>query len=300
MAQNFGSEWARLQPQPVTGFVTASQSFMLPQQPSTKPRERHKDKLFKFGIVEVIFGIISIISCIVTLVFASIIRTWPYYIPYYDRTDQMEVYYGETKSAPGIWCGAIVLATGILGIKSKSTPTVCMYNANMTMSIIGACFMGILCIMSGYSAGDLYPLSSTYVVLAMHCLMAIVGFAGMIICIIHSAYCCAGVCCHKNPQQGVVVYAAQPQMVQLTNGQYAMISPSVPPNYPTLAGPSYFPAGHVQAPVGTPSMQVVTPPHSELPSQPLSSSKGQEAQMHDYPPSYSSHDQDDAMQNFFH
>ncbi|XP_077974109.1 uncharacterized protein LOC120348153 [Styela clava] len=181
--------------------------------------------------------------CIVTLIIASTKKTYVYHERWTNNTQVSKIHYSITYASQGIWCGAIVIASGILGFKVRGKPFVCLYIANMIVSIVASCFMATLCIMSVICAGDIHPREGNGGIIAVHCILANIGFAGMIICIIHIGYCCTSVYCGKK-LQGVVEYAAYPayvqqQMVQLTNGQFIMI-----PAQRYVPGTSYNPGAH--------------------------------------------------------
>nr|XP_039270031.1 uncharacterized protein LOC120344790 [Styela clava] len=229
-----------IQPQQQPDGATQSQVTAPAPQPETttpaqiKPRITHKNVLFKLGIAEVIFGVLSCILCIITLILADKNSSYLYYDDYEKRYYQNRITYGSNVVAQGIWCGVVILASGILGIKARDYPTVCMYRANMTVSIIASFFMFILCILSGVSTITVYPHSYIYILLPYHTILAIIGFVGMIICIVHSAYCCAGICCRtKTTRVPRPAYSRQ-QMVRLANGQYMMVPINAPQNYPGM------------------------------------------------------------------
>ena len=186
------------------------------QQRVVKRRERHKGKLYGLGITECVLGVAMIILAIATLAITG--SRYTRYSRYYYHIGAELTY-----SSQGLWSGVLVTVTGILGVCANKNPSVCMYNANMAMSIISAFLLAPAIILSGIAA----PFSYT-AALAIHILIAILGFAAMVICIVHSAFCCAGVCCHKSQNRGVVVYVPQQaqQLVRLPNGQVVMAAPN--------------------------------------------------------------------------
>ncbi|XP_077974146.1 uncharacterized protein LOC120348142 [Styela clava] len=227
-AQNSVMSTANVQPQqqaPV-GQVTMAQTQ--PQgaaMSQLKPRKKYKNVLFYLGTVEIILAVLCGIFCVVTLILGAI--NSPSYIVHDRWNDQHHEYrvtYGTNTVAHGIWCGAVLLVSGILGLKTKHHTSPCMYRANMTFSILAAIFMVILLCLSVMSILTIYPRSYRYIVMPFHIILAILGFIGMTICIIHAAFCCAGICCRNKFQQINVTYTAQQgQTVQLANGQYVMM-----------------------------------------------------------------------------
>lgn len=266
-------------------MTSSSQPIILqpPAQPTmsqgqSKPRIKYKNVLFKLGIVEVILGSLSVLLCIATLAIARAKRTYSYYDSWEGRTLYYSIDYVINNGGQGIWGGIVLIITGVLGIKAKKHPSGCMYVANMVMTIATAHSSAVMSILSGICAGLVEPMEYAIAYVVLHGIIALIGLIGMIICILHSAYCCAGVCCRKRRYQGVVMYAPQTvvpqqQMVQLANGQYMMVpSASVPQAYPQfqVAGPSFHPSGHV--------------PAQQVPPQQMT--KEQEAQMRENPPRY--------------
>nr|XP_039274207.1 uncharacterized protein LOC120348146 [Styela clava] len=291
MAQCPAGLYSRLdqafEPEGGTASPQQSQVTLPPQQatntstPQTKLREKYKLVLYRFGVTEIVLGVLSVVLCIVTLIIASTKKTYVYHSTWNNRTYDYRIRYSVTYASHGIWCGGVVIASGILGFKARGKPSVCFYNANMAVSIVASCFMATLCIMSAICAGDTYPRKGNGGIIAVDSIMAVIGFAGMNICIIHSAYCCAGVCCRKKPQ-GVVVYAAHPaypqqQMVQLANGQFIMI-----PAQGYAPGTSYYPG--TQMP---PQPGVAVPPYPQTANSQMT--KEQEAQANQNPPEYTAH-----------
>ncbi|XP_039274209.2 uncharacterized protein LOC120348148 [Styela clava] len=287
MAQSPAGSYSMLdqavEPEGGTASPQQGQVTLPPQQatttstPQTKPREKYKLVLYRLGVTEIVLGLLSVVLCIVTLLIASTKKTFAYHSSrnnitcYYWYT----INYSMAYASHGIWCGAIVIASGILGFKVRRKPSICLYNANMAVSIVTSCFMATLCIMSAICAGDTYPREGNGGIIAVHSIMAVIGFAGMIICIIHSAYCCTGVCCRKKPQ-GVVVYSAHPaysqqRMVQLANGQFIMI-----PAQGYAPGTSYYPGAQMP-----PQPGVAVPPYPQTPNSQMT--KEQEAQANQNP-----------------
>nr|XP_039273488.1 uncharacterized protein LOC120347536 [Styela clava] len=287
-SSDFASLDNTISPTVQSSLTVPPQSIVLqPQmQPAScaNPREKYKNVLFNLGITEVILGSLSVILCIATLVIARTKTTYRDYDFDDERSYYWRIRYDLNDLGQGIWCGAAIIAPGVLGIKARKHSSVCMYVANMVVAIVASFFMATLCIISSICAGIVEPKEFAVGYIVLHSIIAVIGFIGMVICIVHSSFCCAGVCCIKKPYQGVVMYTSQPaysqpQMVQLANGQYMMVSVNVPQNYPALQmpGPSYYNAN--QMPQQTEGVSLYPP------TQPMT--KEQEAQLN--PPEYTAH-----------
>lgn len=178
-------------------MINQVQPVMQPMQAS--PMEKYKTYLYNFGITEIVLGAIS---C--ALGALAIIIGLNYYV-------------SLTFVGQGIWCGGVLIVCGVLGLMTRTRPTRCMYNANMAMSIVAANFMIVMVILSGMAAA--FDSNVTSIVI-FHSVICLAGFGALIITILHSAYCCAGVCCLESyPRQVVVVGPNGMIPVQLPNGQ---------------------------------------------------------------------------------
>ncbi|XP_077973923.1 uncharacterized protein LOC144429639 [Styela clava] len=226
-----------------------------------KPRKKYKNVLFYLGSVEIILAVLCAIFCVVTLILGAINSSYIRRDFWNDRIGEYRITYGTNTVAHGIWCGAVLLVSGILGIKTQHHTSPCMYRANMTFSIFAAIFMVFLIVLSIVSIFTVYPRSYNYIVMPFHIILAILGFIGMIICITHAAFCCAGICCRKKPRQINATYTAQQgQMVQLANGQYVMM----PQGCQTSGAMCYAPTTVPVQTGGAPSMQY---PQTPIPTQ---------------------------------
>ncbi|XP_077974213.1 uncharacterized protein LOC144429862 [Styela clava] len=266
MAQSPAGSYSRLdqavEPEGGTASPQQGQVTSPPHQATTastprkKLRAKYKLVLYQLGVTEIILGVLSVVLCIVTLIIANTKKTYVHHDFYGNRNVRRIMYSDTTFASHGIWCGAIVIASGILGFKVRGKPSVFLYNANMIVSIVASCFMATLCILSVICARDTYPRGDNGGIIGIHCILAGIGFAGMIICIIHSSYCgSGGVRCRKKPQ-GLVVLPQQ-QMVQLANGQFIMI-----PAQEYVPGTSYNP--DAQTP---PQPEVGIPPYPHTSNQ---------------------------------
>lgn len=215
---------------PPQAGVTIIQPTPAVQKP--KKKEKYARQLYGFGIAEIILGAL----CLLLAVAAILLLSTSYYSMY-------SVVF--TYMSQGIWCGIFPIISGILGIVAKKKPTNCMYNANMAMTIVSAVMLALL-----FSLSILAMIMSSGGVLACHIIISIISFVCLIITIVHSAYCCAGVCNDPHSYQGQVIYPAQgQQFVQLANGQYMLVH-----GQPTIVGQPLVSVSNVGMPIQQPAM----------------------------------------------
>ena len=174
--------------QPTAGvqtFNSGQQHWIVGQQPYSvshiNPRDRNKKTLRGLGIAEASLGGFSILLAIAANYIASF---WSFF---FNRT--------FTYTSQGIWCGVFMIIIGILGISVKKNPSKCMYVANMTMAIVVACISFTGFVLSGFAAGTSYFSTNLIII---HSIITIICLAVMIITIVHSAFCCSGVCYRSN------------------------------------------------------------------------------------------------------
>lgn len=167
-------------------------SQVLQTVPSSS-RDAHKTTLCGLGIAECVLGGIAFLLGIATVS----------YFPQIYATEQYILAIVFTFTSQGIWAGGLIVISGILGVIAKSNPSVSIYNANMVLSIISAvgCAPGM--VLSAFASTCTLNL---YILFAMHLITTLCLLAGFVICIVHSAYCCCGVCSKQNTQGGVVLY----------------------------------------------------------------------------------------------
>lgn len=199
------------------------------------PRHKYKKTLRGFGIAECIIGGLSVLLAVIADFKILHLR----YINKYSGRSYSSYYYASinlTFTSPGVWCGIIIIITGIFGIRVMKTPTRCMHIANLAMCIITACVTIPAVGCSGYAA--VYSAYSSTMV-SLHAIIIVLCFAGMITAIMHTGFCCSGVCYKSNsvsthqqvmyhPHQNVV--QPPPQYSQVANEQ-AMIAvndPTIP------------------------------------------------------------------------
>ncbi|XP_077974042.1 uncharacterized protein LOC120348157 [Styela clava] len=194
--------------------TNATPVVVAPPPVHQEPELKYANVLYGLGITEVFLAILSFAMCIATLVIAGVMKTYTY--TYF-------VSLGLTDTAQGIWCGAFLLASGILGIRAKQNPTRCIYNANIAMGCVSAFFMSVLFVMSVLSVMSCRPVSDTLATLILHALLGLLASFSGILNIIHLAFAAAGQCCQNSQVNGTMVYQQQ-QMVQLPNGQFVLAS----------------------------------------------------------------------------
>lgn len=147
-----------------------------------KPQYRKKEKLYGFGVAEIVLGGLYIILAIVFIL---------------KVTCSPNVTYAEWERIP---IGAFIFITGVLGTQVKPHPTKCMYVANMTMAIISAYVTSSAVILSfSYGFGIGIPAN----VIALHITMAVIAFICAILSIFHAAFCCGQVCCKSNSESSL-------------------------------------------------------------------------------------------------
>lgn len=164
---------------------TASEVSVEPQYAATDRRTqsydgnkvKHPMKLYTFGMIEIILGGISCLLCIVSIIL-TVLDTSNYH--------GKEVCF--TFISQGLWCGAFLIVTGVLGVTAKKKPTAQMLTINMATSIISSILMGVFFILSVLAGIT----SSNANVTAMHFVMAVLSVGGLTISVLHSAFCCAG------------------------------------------------------------------------------------------------------------
>lgn len=206
----------------------------VPIRSTTYGQYKHKQSM-GLGVTLIIIGILCIIFNSVCIGLSA--ADYDYYNSFWS-------YIGH-----GIWCGAMFLITGGLGVGAGAKKTkclivsfmvMCILSATITISlltiaIIGACLADECHYYYGYGYGYPYyyppceKMSSYEVIVAMEAMMAILGFIAGVICIWGSAICCcSGVCCCNShptpviaqqpagyyPNGGPIVYFSQSQTGQ--------------------------------------------------------------------------------------
>lgn len=174
------------------------------------PLEKHKLMLFYLGTIEICFGAISCIFAAITIVWA---------VSYYSAI--------FTYVSQGIWCGLFLIICGIFGVLARSNPSKCIYNANLALTVIAANFMIVQVILSSLAAVIDGGFGDSGDLIAFHSVIAVSGFVGLVTLVVHSAYCCAGICCVPTPM--TIVHAQRMVPYQLPNGQIMLYN--MPPGY---------------------------------------------------------------------
>nr|XP_039261960.1 uncharacterized protein LOC120338091 [Styela clava] len=198
----------------------------------SKVKKRFIITLFKLGITEVILGIISVLLGVSTVTYAGL-NTFSYYRNWDEKLVPYRINYTYTWIAQGIWCGLITMTSGILAIAIKYRPSQRFYNVNIIMSVIAATSMGVQTILSVISALMLRNVDTVNAVIALHGAIGFVGLIGIVICIVHSAYGCAGVCCLNRSYVTPIVYIPQnmtseehSRIWKIKNGPSIVVSPA--------------------------------------------------------------------------
>lgn len=232
-----------LQP-PVAQQPRTEQVTVTPSQPRGRtPRERYRLTIYKLGVTEVVLGVSCALIWAVSIIMAVVAqqRSCPGYgrrsTLYRSSCYQYRFY--VTYISSGIWCGVFLIISGSLGVCMRRKPSACMYTANMTMSIISSVMMGLMIIFSSIAAAS-YEAYRYSAIKIPHIALVVIGLTAMVICIVHSAYCCAGTCCGQKGNYGTVMYTAPPQQyVQLPNGQFMLVQaqPMLQQSYPVMINP---------------------------------------------------------------
>nr|XP_006825658.1 PREDICTED: uncharacterized protein LOC102806397 [Saccoglossus kowalevskii] len=209
------------------------------QQNGDRPRFAHKTAK-AFGICQIIFGGLAMIFGFVAISLNNVMA----------------------NGGVPIWCGALFIVTGIIGVVSSVQKTTGIIVASMVMSIISATFSGtVLLIISSIACGlERYEYCYYYhqscdngvrkrqIIDGMVILLSIVE---AIIAIINSALCCRAVCCGRSQtvnSQPMMYYIPNPQtnapyQVPMATGMVQQAQPTVmmlPPGV-QIVGPSQGP-----------------------------------------------------------
>lgn len=174
----------------------AQQTEIFCNSREAKSREKYKNNLYGLGIAECVLGGLSIILAIASLPVEMKIR------PSITGIENLFTY-----TAQGIWNGFFIVVTGILGICARGNPSLRIFNANMALSIITAVVSAFGIVLSTF-ATLLCGFGIAFNLFVIHASISLLLFAGFIIVIVHSGFCCAGVC-KRNYNEGTVVYIAQ-------------------------------------------------------------------------------------------
>lgn len=143
-------------------------------QPHIKnERRKYKRTLYWFGFIEILLGIGAFGTCVVGAVIASA------------HSNESMLY-----ASSGLWCGVVMMISGILGVRVSKHSSSLIIRANMTASILSSIFMAIMFMMSMVAA-----LSGHHILLAIYVFLSIIASAGFILNIVHAAFCCATICC---------------------------------------------------------------------------------------------------------
>lgn len=92
-------------------------------------------------------------------------------------------------SGIGIWGGLFICASGALGVLYKFRPSSTVINANMALCMLSATASFVIVVIYVVAAVTIDKRGIEY-----HAVSVASGFIAMIVCIVHSAFCCGGVC----------------------------------------------------------------------------------------------------------
>lgn len=178
-------------------FIPAKPHLSSQKYQSTNLK-RSYNGVFGLGIAEVILGTTSIALEISALVIHSKRSA---------LDDDSQSLYPAFLAlmSPGIWCGALAVATGILGIVLKKKPTRVMTIINITIAVLTAVVMPVGIVLSGL-AGVASLLCCTELVI-LHAVIALFCFVVFVLSIIHASLCCAGTINEENSTSIRIPYA---------------------------------------------------------------------------------------------
>lgn len=166
------------------------------------------------GVTEIVFGVLILIAGIVAVVWTpgtdtqSLLHLGKIY-----RTTQDIPMYSFLNTGPGIWCGIILIITGILGVLIHVDSTSRnMYIVNMVFAIISSLITIACMILSGVAIVAVLFLVGV-IAAVMHAITIILTFVAMIITMIHACACCQGACHDPAISQQQVVVAQVPAQV---------------------------------------------------------------------------------------
>lgn len=129
--------------------------------------EENKIILLCLGIIEIVLGIASVVLGIKILAVPIVMISRPNY----------------TNIGQGIWCGAILIMSGINGLCICCRTTKPVYRQNLILSIFAVVAMVVLLCLSGIAAVIGWP-----VITLLHLILVGIAILGIIITSIHAAY----------------------------------------------------------------------------------------------------------------
>ncbi|XP_077985814.1 membrane-spanning 4-domains subfamily A member 8-like [Glandiceps talaboti] len=206
--------------------IPSVQIVQQPSQPTTtnngeRPGFAHR-LAAALGCCEIVIGVLAIILGSVAIIYES------------------GLYYIGTP----IWCGVMMVITGLLGVLSAHYKTSETIVASMVMSIISASICGtVLLSMESISLAITsysycyYENCKEHKTSGMHATNVALSLIYAIIAIINSAFCCRAVCCGRSQPDTVVYYTPQNQVMPV-------IQPSIVYSHAIQPGPATFPMQH--------------------------------------------------------
>lgn len=207
-----------------------------PGQASRRVSKSKMKSIFCTGIFQIIGGTILILC-------GFVLVCTPYYISYRNGFD---------NSVCGIWSGAIVLITGIIGVLAASRKS--WLKAYLALSLVSVVMVIVVVAIGAVAAAenvhyykehpgyhhyddpdypDQHGISLTK--LAFHLLLCVVGSLELVVCILAAVFCCTGIC-PGDVEEKTIYYSSGPSQVGMTPNYH-------PPNYaypPTSQQPTHI------------------------------------------------------------
>ncbi|XP_077993585.1 uncharacterized protein LOC144447435 [Glandiceps talaboti] len=206
-----------------TGFIhQPPTSVQIIQQPSlsTQPNNGERPGFAHrvaagLGICEIIIGVLAIILGSVTIVNES----------------------GMYFVGSPIWCGVLMILTGVFGVTSAYFKTTCLIVTSMVLSILSASLspslLGIASASMNWIDDCDYFWQSSYNgyyncgpdedMQGVHATLIALPIIYVIVAIINSAFCCRAVCCGTSSRQTNTVVYYLPQQQLMPNTQPGMV-----------------------------------------------------------------------------
>lgn len=143
---------------------------------------RNNNGIFGLGITEVILGLTAVALEISALIIHNKGKASDESLCIYP------IFYALLCS--GIWCGALAVITGTLGIVYKEKPIRALQVINITMAVITAVIMPFGVTLSGLAA--LASIFCTTEMVILHAVIALICLILFVMSIVHASLCCTG------------------------------------------------------------------------------------------------------------
>lgn len=191
------------------------------------PKQQYKRTIAGLGITELIIGILMVIFGIFTV--AAHDAAVAHYVKETVRSKNIERVLLNPDAPPfdpatiilddkftyisqGIWCGAAMIATGILGLVVKSMPTKTVYTANMIMAV-ATVHMGIVSIVLSVFAVNRGFFNVALIV--AHSFIGLLSAVVVAVSITHAVYCISGTC---SSETSTATYNSQTETTSFKTG----------------------------------------------------------------------------------